>query len=223
MKIKTLAIAAATLAVGAISSQAQVYSQNIVGYVNVTVPPGSYVLLQNPLDTGNNVLTNVIPLGNVPKNTEVFIYSGGSFGAPYQMTKTGWSPNASAVSVAPSQGFFLANIGSTNFTVTFTGSVLSSNAAPVALPPGYNLVGSPQPVSGLLQTKLGVPASKNDNVFQYNDDTGSYYPEAQATKTGWSPSEPYIGTNDIVGVAEAFYYDNIGATTKYWTNSAAPY
>jgi hypothetical protein len=40
MKSKTLLIAAAALVAGVITSEAQVYSANIVGYVNVTLPAG---------------------------------------------------------------------------------------------------------------------------------------------------------------------------------------
>jgi hypothetical protein len=56
MKIKTLAIAAATLAVGAISSQAQVYSQNIVGYINQAVPANHYQIVGTQLITGSDAL-----------------------------------------------------------------------------------------------------------------------------------------------------------------------
>src|SRR5438445_9265669 len=54
---KTLLIAAAALAASVISSQAQVYSQNIVGYVNAPAPAG-YSGLANPLANGNNSATN---------------------------------------------------------------------------------------------------------------------------------------------------------------------
>ena len=58
---KTLLMAAAALAAGIITSQAQpVYSQNIVGYVNQTFVSG-YVNVANPLDNGGgNSLTNII-------------------------------------------------------------------------------------------------------------------------------------------------------------------
>jgi hypothetical protein len=56
MRTKTLLIAAAAMAVGIISSQAQVYSQNIVGYYNVTVPAGQYYILGNQLVNGSDAL-----------------------------------------------------------------------------------------------------------------------------------------------------------------------
>ncbi len=59
MKTKTLLIAAAALAAGVISSQAQVYSANIVGYANVVCPASTLVLLANPLDNGTNTANDV--------------------------------------------------------------------------------------------------------------------------------------------------------------------
>jgi hypothetical protein len=223
MKAKTLLISAATLAAGVMASQAAVYSQNIVGYINVTIPSGQFCLIQNPLTTGNDVLTNVIPVGAAPKGTEAYFFSAGSFGSPYTLGKSGWSPDASTVSVAPGQGFFIQNAGITNFTLTLTGSILSSNTGPVTLSPGFNLVGASVPVSGNIQAQMGAPAVKNDFVYQFNDGIGNYGPQLTAGKSGlWSPYEPTIGTNSNVGVAEAFFYDESG-TTKQWTNSLSPY
>ena len=55
MKIITLLIAAATLAVGAISSQAQVYSQNTVGYINQVLPAGKFAIVGSQLINGSDV------------------------------------------------------------------------------------------------------------------------------------------------------------------------
>ena len=54
MRTKTLLIAAAALAVGITSSEAQVYSQNVVGYVNMTVPAGHYQIVGNQLINGSD-------------------------------------------------------------------------------------------------------------------------------------------------------------------------
>src|SRR5215469_5024220 len=63
---KTLLIAASALAASVISSQAGVYSQNIVGYVNTPVPTG-FVNMAVPLDAQdpsgsgvNNAITNTL-------------------------------------------------------------------------------------------------------------------------------------------------------------------
>ncbi len=57
---KTLLIAAAALVAGVVSSEAQVYSANIVGYVNVTCPAGAQVLVSNPLDDGTNQANDLL-------------------------------------------------------------------------------------------------------------------------------------------------------------------
>jgi hypothetical protein len=54
MRTKTLLIAAAALAVGIISSEAQVYSQNVVGYVNMTIPAGGFQIVGNQLLNGSD-------------------------------------------------------------------------------------------------------------------------------------------------------------------------
>jgi len=67
MRTKTLLIASAALAVGILTSSAQTYSQNIVGYVNGVLPyngntPTSHgwAAVANPLDlTAGNSLTNL--------------------------------------------------------------------------------------------------------------------------------------------------------------------
>ena len=61
MRTKTLLIAAAALAAGVISSQAQpVYSQNVVGYVNQVVPVGQTLII-NPLQNTTNDIEQIMP------------------------------------------------------------------------------------------------------------------------------------------------------------------
>ena len=95
MKTKSLLIAAATLAVGIISTQAQVYSQNIVGYVNLTSISGGATPLSTSLDmidsNGNtnsatNILVNVfdVGIGNGPlDNSQLIIWNGTKFQTYY--------------------------------------------------------------------------------------------------------------------------------------------
>src|SRR5436190_21345401 len=55
MRTKTLAVCAAVLAAGAVSSMAQsnVFSQNIVGYANVVIAPGNNIY-SNPFNHPTN-------------------------------------------------------------------------------------------------------------------------------------------------------------------------
>src|SRR2546421_1894502 len=62
MRTKTL-VCAAALAAGALTSWAQsnVYSLNVVGYVNVVFPPGQFTVFANPLNNANNAISNIFP------------------------------------------------------------------------------------------------------------------------------------------------------------------
>lgn len=150
MKAKTLLVAAAALAAATISSQAQVYSQNIVGYVNVVTPAGANALICNPLDLdGVNNITNV--LANAPKGVQCQLWNGSgytvvgksSFGAG------AWTANAASTFIPPGTGFFIKT--PTAFTNTFVGSVLpaSSGTNSLSIPANViTLVGSVLPVAG---------------------------------------------------------------------------
>src|SRR5258708_2807982 len=59
MKTKTLLIAAAALAVGIISSQAQVYSQNVVGYYNVPVGGNKFGLIVNQMTNSATGISDI--------------------------------------------------------------------------------------------------------------------------------------------------------------------
>src|SRR5260370_42625696 len=74
MRTKAL-LCAAALAAGAVTSMAQsnVYSLNVVGYVNKSFQNGFFTLVCNPLDDGTNTLGSI--LQNPPDNTQVFRWS----------------------------------------------------------------------------------------------------------------------------------------------------
>jgi hypothetical protein len=127
---KTLLIAAAALAAGVISSQAQVYSQNIVGYVNVPSPVG-YAAFCNPLDYGNgNSATNF--LDTTSGNSDgliVLTWTGAKYAqsAVDSTSGTGFSNPANFAPVPapilpPGTGFLLNNPNGSN-TITFVGTV----------------------------------------------------------------------------------------------------
>jgi len=96
---KTLLIAAAALAAGVISTQAQVYSQNVVGYVNTSIPAQHYQLIGADMNTGfdvnqtNGDVNAVFANGSListpstspqtTTNTELVFWNGGGFGTFY--------------------------------------------------------------------------------------------------------------------------------------------
>jgi len=166
MRTKTLLLSAAVVAAGVASSMAQsnVYSLNIVGYVNIPVTKNKIVMLNNPFDTGvsNNAIANVL----------LQPYFGGTNGVPDPALDYGWdgtflyhfqpgtgyiqegyntgfgwaagnndpgdANGFSTITLPPGKGFWL--IPTTNGTVTFTGSVVLSSTN--TLVKGIQQVGS---------------------------------------------------------------------------------
>src|SRR5213075_206777 len=73
MRTKTTLLTAALVAAGALTSMAQVYSVNIVGYINLNIPKG-FSMIANQLDTTpDNTLASVLP--NPPENTSCYKFT----------------------------------------------------------------------------------------------------------------------------------------------------
>src|SRR5260370_14962017 len=116
MRTKTLLLTAALAAAGALSSMAQsnVYSLNIVGYVNLTLSPG-FNLVSTPLLASasdvNTVLTNQSPV--VPANSLLYMWSPSQANYAQALTAGGdgfWydqSFNLATNQVPPGTGFFV--------------------------------------------------------------------------------------------------------------------
>ena len=141
---KTLLIAAAALVAGIISSEAQVYSANIVGYVNVTCPANALVLASNPLDDGTNTANSI--LASLPIKSSIQVWNGTGFNL-ISKTSSGFAGNPS---LPVGTGFFIKS--ASNFTNTFVGNVVPNpggNQSTVNLPANtLLLVGSTLPVCG---------------------------------------------------------------------------
>ena len=126
---KTLLIAVAALAAGVISTQAQVYSQNIVGYANIQTPNGGTYLVSIPFKIGaTNGANEIWPLvggsPSIPDGSEVSIWTGSGY-ANYLSDSTSpclWDDAQGNFLAAPptlsvGQGFFLIPAGDFNWKV----------------------------------------------------------------------------------------------------------
>lgn len=207
MKTRMRFLAAAALAAGLDASVAQsnIYSSNIVGWVNVTVPAKGFVLVGNPLDSGSNVVEHLFR--DAPNNTtKVYDFNPGT-GAYTLWTKRGPGWDGYQIPFNPGRGFFIQNLAPTNITITFAGEVWQGTNG-VAYPAGFSILASPIPVAGPL-TDLGQPG---DRVYQFDPTTGAYtlYTFRAA---GWPLFEPWLGTNSLEGVAEAFFFQAVNAGT----------
>jgi len=181
MKSKTLLIAAAALAAGIITSEAQVYSQNIVGYVNVPLP-GGYSFLSNPLDTSdatgavNDAATNVIVntfnagLGFGPMDgSTLLLWTGTGYNTFYfdsnpADTTTGFTDaNGSPLpcpTLGPGIAYYINNVNASN-TVTIVGAVRGVLAGGVGVSnvvtipsQAFSFIGSATSIGGDIVTNL---------------------------------------------------------------------
>jgi hypothetical protein len=221
---KTLLIAAAALAAGVISTQAQVYSQNIVGYVNVVMPAGpSYTLLASPFDDGKgNSATNWLdPNNTLPNKTQILTWNGSTFN---NCGKAGgaWAASAATTFIPPGTGFFvvLPPAQTTAITNTFVGTVTVPSGGSVtnSLPSGYSLWGSPIPFAGDLITSTNLAVIPIGTLLTANKSqiltwNGSTYNVAGLVAGTWQNGPANLN------VGQGFFIVNRGAATN-WVQQA---
>ena len=209
MKTKTLLIAAAALAATVISSEAQVYS-GVVGYVSVAAQPNQFIFVNNPLTTGNDVISNV--LQNLPGGTTAQIWNGSGFSTyTYSALQHHWKQGTSIADttpLAPGVGFFLNN-ATTAITNTFVGSVVAAspgasvtNAITTSLEPYGALV----PISDVVTNAgtfdllvSGGTSLQQWSVANQQFSTFTYSALQHTWKVGTA------ATNPVIGVAEGFF------------------
>jgi hypothetical protein len=206
---KTLLIAAAALVAGVISSDAQVYSANIVGYVNVTMPANTLVLTSNPLDDGTNTANSL--LGSMPKASALEIWNGTGF-TVLAKTSAGFAGNPS---LPVGTGFFVKS--AQNFTNTFVGNVVPN--------PGGNQSIVNLPANSLVLVGSVLPVAGNFNDVGTNTlNLISTLPKASALEiwngTGFTvlakTSAGFTG-NPPLSVAQGFFLKSASATN--WTQT----
>lgn len=213
MRTNTLLLAAAALAGGVLASSAQVYSANVVGYVNTTFDLGA-TLVCNPLKATTNDLNTII--GSAPDGIFVTTFDSttGDFSAmsPTFYANNGvsgpgvWDPN---LTINPGQGFFVTT--SVKFTNTFVGDVMQGANMPLAIPAGFSLLGSLVPVGGNVTNVMAqIPLGDNGSFVQtYSNSAGDI--GATSTYYGAGVWDPEIA----IAVGEGFYMFNGGAATTW--------
>jgi len=216
---KTLLIAAAALAASIISSEAQVYSQNIVGYVNLQFANGNYSPIATPLQATGTVNNAEQLLPNATPGDDVLFWNGGGFDT-YAFAGPGtWigpSGPGPAPTINPGTPFFYLNNSGSGVTNTFVGSVTLSNV--VSLVAGnYSFCAEAAPVADTLDgTNLNLPLVAGDDVLLWNGNGYDTY--AFAGPGVWiGPSGP--GSAPTLPVGTAFFYLNNSGSTEFWTNN----
>jgi hypothetical protein len=220
MRTKALLLAAALTAAGIASIQAQsnVYSINVVGYVNVVCSNG-YTLVNTPLVPTDNTLTNLLD-AYVPGGSTVLTFVGGGYVAyfkdDFDLTWNGANtplPNGSA--------YFIRNPGAT-LTVTYVGEVPQGSLVHTLPALGlYGLVGSKVPQAGFVED-LGIVPGPGDQILRFvNNGSGgggfSAYANDDFDNT-WSGAGADINKGPSVAVGEGFFYRNLSGTAT-WTRN----
>lgn len=160
-----------------------VYSVNVVGYVNKVLPAGEFVLVANPLDDGTNDLNST--LGALANKSQAQFWNGSGFD---NYTKAGgvWPDQGAPVGT----GFFVKS--QNDITNTFVGQVVvgPGESTTNALPAGtFVLVGSPIPFSGdLNDANLNLNLANKSQVQTWN---GSGYDNYTRAGDAW-PTNPGI-------------------------------
>jgi len=218
MRTKAL-LCAAALAAGAFTATAQsnVYSLNVVGYVNLTLNSG-FNLVANPLDldgTGTNNTVSGVFSTNLPLNSKVYTYNGVGFNQFSYISIKGappaWSPDGK---LDPGMAAWVSVPSAT--TATTVGNVLQGTLTNPNLTAGggFAFLSSKAPITGALQGVLSFTPHQNDKVYRYNGvgyDQFSYI-SIKGAPVAWSPSDP------VINVGQGFWI-NLAAPGSTWVQN----
>jgi len=231
MRTKILLFAAAAMAAGIVSSNAQVYSANVVGYANVVVAGnGAFTLMANPFDDGNgNYATNLLN-NALPKKSALLVWTGGGFSSVLKGGTPASFPAGTTNQLPPGMGFFVQNgsvgSGAPVLTNTFVGSVVVNVNASVtnAEPVGFSLQGSPIPYAGNLaiintgngdaNINFGGPLTKKSEILTWN---GAGFSSALK---GGSPA--LFNATANVGVGIGFFVHNVSGPVTNVVETLTP-
>lgn len=210
MRTKNLLLSAAAIVAGVISAQAQnnVYSVNVVGYVNTPmVGGGKYTAIANPLNAPTNTLgalLSTLPAGSQvlkydPSISDYVTYGKVAFGS-------GWTPaDGATASLAPGEGVLVYVAGS-NFTNTFVGEVLQGNVTN-SFAPGYKLVGNFVPDAGPVNTLQLTNVPTGSQLLKWDVDLQDFATYGKvAFGAGWTPSVPTlaVGEGFFINASDSF-------------------
>jgi hypothetical protein len=196
MRTKTLLLTAALGAAGIASCMAQaVYSVNVVGYVNLSLPT-QFSLIANPLNGTNNNINTILP--TVPDSTTVQKWNATaqSFESAHQYYDgVGWLDadlNASGLNLNPGEAAFIFLPSAS--TLTFVGEVPQGTLS-ASVVPNFALMSqlTPQEI-GLGATQF--PAKDADYVLFWDAALQAYKnPITYYDGVGWldadlNPADP---------------------------------
>jgi hypothetical protein len=242
MRTKITILSAVALAAGILSSNAQVYSANVVGYYNVTLPPLRQVLITDQLPGGNgtNTMFNNELLGFsdlepvtgyfllVYNGTglDVFTYFPPSAGGPAWVDQGG---NVTTASLGLGKSAYLQNANTTAKTITIVGQVFQGPFTNTLLPFAQSFRALPMPVGTNVDSTIGnmnTASSDGDFLFKWNplshtvgfyDQSFTFFGPANGGPA-WVDQGGNIATPQFA-VGEGFLYQRLTAGTANWVTT----
>jgi hypothetical protein len=220
MRTKSLCLAAAAVLGGLLTASAQnVYSLNVVGYVNKTLPVG-FSLNANPLDDGNgNISSNLVT--GLPNKSQIIVYDqvNGYQTAQYFTSSGSWN---AAFALPPGKGFFVKVASGSTLTNTFVGNVAGALPGSItnSVLAGFNLVGSPYPIGGIHTNQgsntINLPVLPNKSQVIVYDQVNGYQTAQYFTSSGaWNAAFQ-------VDVGQGFFIKNTGVSPASWVQNVGP-
>jgi len=235
MRTKTLLAVGAALAAGVVASSAQsnVYSLNVVGYVNLTLKPGYNLITPQLKDSSGSTAINVL-LTNAPALADSSTFFGWNAGAQSFTEAANWvqAPpdgpawynadySALAADTAPRGGsYFIYNAGAQT-TLTLVGEV-PQGASTSTVAAAYNFKGDYVPASQEIITN-GFPIADGSTLFTFDATTQSYTEALNGVATppdgpNWYNADYSAVVNFAPTVGQGFVYFNPGTSVAWNRN-----
>jgi hypothetical protein len=192
-----LSLAAFAVSAFAAYAQSNVYSVNIVGFVNQPLVAGQLKLVHNPLDNGTNTLQSVY--GALPSGSQAFVWNGSGY-TPSSRGKAVWNPD---LSIPTGTGLFISS--PTAQTNTYVGEVVAGPGESVtnSLTGALTATGSLLPYAGTLNSTngLGLAGAPSGSIlYQW---TGTGYTPTSRGKAVWNP-DLSIGVGEGVFIQSTY-------------------
>jgi hypothetical protein len=185
MKRLMMVVLGMVCAVAVAYGAGEVVSENVVGFITVSVGAGEYALVCgqfDDMDTASPTVADVLGTA-VPDSTVVYVYNGTNYDEEQYIDGLGWDPGTTVLD--RDVGFWVYSPVAHDF-------VLQGEApeydTPISLGAGYTLMGYPYPAGQAIDdTVLGQTAGDSDVIYLYN---GTNYDEYQYIDgLGWDPSD----------------------------------
>jgi hypothetical protein len=223
MRTKALLLSAAALAAGLITSEAQnVYSVNVVGYYNLSVPSGKFATLATQLPVnGTDSLINDTLTNGVPDGSALLLWNGSGFTTlTYFADFLTWADqdgNPATNTLVPGKAAFFLNGGGSTANITVSGQVPQGTNGTV-VNNGFDFFSMPSSISTNIDSPSfgAFPATDGDAYLHWSvaqqkyDITYTYF----ADFTAWADQDG----NQVFptpAIGEGFFYLHSGGTSNW--------